>query len=133
MTETTETVEVEIKEEKKSNIVRRWYVVHTYSGHENKVKENLFNRIESMDMQDKIFQIEVPEENVVEIRGGKRVKKPKKVFPGYVLVEMILDEESWHVVRNTPGVSCFVGAGNKPIPLMEKDIRNILFNFLLNT
>lgn len=109
-----------------SQKTKRWYVVHTYSGHENKVKENLLRRVESMNMENRIFQIEVPEEKVIEIKDGKRVEKPKKIFPGYVLVEMIMDDDSWHVVRNTPGVTSFVGAGAKPIPLVEREVRKIL-------
>ena len=105
---------------------KKWYVVHTYSGHENKVKENLLRRLETMNMENLIFQIEVPEEKVIEIKDGKRVEKPRKIFPGYVLVEMILDDESWHVVRNTPGVTSFVGAGAKPVPLAEREVRKIL-------
>jgi len=105
---------------------KRWYVVHTYSGHENKVKKDLMMRIESLNMENRIFQIEVPEEKVIEIKDGKRVEKPRKIFPGYVLVEMILDDESWTVVRNTPGVTSFVGAGAKPVPLNEREVRKIL-------
>lgn len=105
---------------------KRWYVVHTYSGHENKVKENLLRRVESMKMENSIFQVEVPEEKVIELKDGKRVERPKKIFPGYVLVEMILSDESWHAVRNTPGVTSFVGAGNKPVALMDREVRKIL-------
>lgn len=105
---------------------KRWYVVHTYSGHESKVKNNLLRRVESMGMENRIFQVEVPEEKVIEIKDGKRLEKPKKIFPGYVLVEMILDEDAWHAVRNTPGVTSFVGAGNKPVPLMDREVRRIL-------
>lgn len=105
---------------------KRWYVVNTYSGHENKVKKDLMSRIEALNMENSIFQIEVPEEKVIEIKDGKRVEKPRKIFPGYVLVEMILDEEAWRVVRNTPGVTSFVGAGSKPVPLSEREVRKIL-------
>lgn len=105
---------------------KRWYVVHTYSGHESKVKANLLRRVESMGMENRIFQVEVPEEKVIEIKDGKRLEKPKKIFPGYILVEMILDEESWHAVRNTPGVTSFVGSANKPTPLMDREVRKIL-------
>ena len=93
---------------------KRWYVIHTYSGYENKVKANLEHRIESMGMEDKIFQVLVPMEDEIEIREGQRHTVQKKVYPGYVLVEMILDHESWFVVRNTPGVTGFVGSGNIP-------------------
>lgn len=124
---------VENNEETSSNTIdtktvakKRWYVVNTYSGHEGKVKSNLLRRVESMGMENRIFQVEVPEEKVIEIKDGKRVEKAKKIFPGYILVEMILDEESWHAVRNTPGVTSFVGASNKPVPLMDKEVRRIL-------
>ena len=104
---------------------KRWYVIHTYSGYENKVKANLEHRIESMGMEDKIFQVLVPMEDEIEIRQGQRHTVQKKVFPGYVLVEMILDPDSWFVVRNTPGVTSFVGGSNipgvrsEPVPLDE--------------
>ena len=104
----------------------RWYVVNTYSGHENKVKANLEHRIESMGMEDKIFQVLVPMEDEIEIRQGQRHTVQKKVYPGYVLVEMILDPDSWFVVRNTPGVTSFVGSGNKPTPLTDGEVRAIL-------
>lgn len=104
---------------------RKWYVVHTYSGYEDKVKENILRRVESMNMADRIFHVEVPEETVVEIKEGKRVEKPRKVFPGYVLVEMEMNEEAWHVVRNTPGVTSFVGSATKPTPLSDREVRKI--------
>src|SRR5262249_58040410 len=107
MTETT-TMETSKAPEK------RWYVIHTYSGYENKVKANLEHRIESMGMEDRIFQVLVPMEDEIEIRQGQRHTVQKKVYPGYVLVEMILDPESWFVVRNTPGVTSFVGGANIP-------------------
>ena len=105
---------------------RRWYVIHTYSGYENKVKTNLEHRISSMDMGDKIFQVLVPTEEEIEIKNGKRHPVERKVFPGYVLVEMIMDDDSWYVVRNTPGVTSFVGSGNKPTPLTDGEVRAIL-------
>ncbi|MDI3481927.1 MAG: transcription termination/antitermination protein NusG [Tepidanaerobacteraceae bacterium] len=105
---------------------KNWYVVHTYSGYENKVKANLEKRVESMGMQDKIFRVLVPMEEEVEIKNGKKKVTQRKVFPGYVLVEMIVTDDSWYVVRNTPGVTGFVGAGTKPIPLQEAEARNIL-------
>ena len=111
---------------------KRWYVIHTYSGYENKVKANLEHRIESMGMEDKIFQVLVPMEDEIEIRQGQRHTVQKKVYPGYVLVEMILDPESWFVVRNTPGVTSFVGGANipgvrnEPIPLDENEVKQIL-------
>ncbi|MNK55569.1 hypothetical protein D3C87_745820 [compost metagenome] len=104
---------------------RKWYVVNTYSGYESKVKENILRRAESMGLTDKIFHVEVPEETVVEIKEGKRQEKPRKVFPGYVLVEMEMDEDSWHVVRNTPGVTSFVGSATKPTPLSDREVRKI--------
>ena len=104
----------------------RWYVVHAYSGHEEKVKANLLKRVESMDMHDKIFDVLVPTEEVMEIKDGQRRKVAKRIFPGYILVNMIMSDESWYVVRNTPGVTSFVGSGNKPVPLQEKEVRAIL-------
>lgn len=106
-----------------------WYVVHTYSGYENKVKANLEKRIETMEMQDFIFRTIVPTSTEVEEKDGKRVEKEKKSFPGYVLVEMVMSDESWYVVRNTPGVTGFVGSygnGSKPNPLMPWEIDTIL-------
>jgi transcription termination/antitermination protein NusG len=108
---------------------RDWFVVHTYSGYENKVKANLERRIHSMGMQDKIFRVLVPMEDEVEFKDGKRKITPKKVFPGYVLVEMIMDDQSWYVVRNTQGVTGFVGSpgpGEKPVPLQDKEVKTIL-------
>lgn len=106
---------------------KRWYVVHTYSGYENKVKTNLEKRVQSMEMEDKIFRVLVPMEDEVETgRDGKKKTVKRKTFPGYVIVEMIVTDDSWYVVRNTPGVTGFVGSGTKPIPLEEQEIRNIL-------
>jgi transcription termination/antitermination protein NusG len=105
---------------------RRWYVIHTYSGYENKVKTNLEHRIQSMDMGDKIFQVLVPTEEEIEIKNGKRHPVEKKIYPGYVLVEMVMSDDSWYVVRNTPGVTAFVGSGNKPTELTEQEVRQIL-------
>jgi transcription termination/antitermination protein NusG len=112
---------------KKDN--RNWFVIHTYSGYENKVKANLERRIHSMNMAEKIFRVLVPMEDEVEFKDGKRKITPKKVFPGYVLVEMIMDDQSWYVVRNTQGVTGFVGSpgpGEKPVPLQEKEVKTIL-------
>ena len=103
-----------------------WYVIHSYSGYENKVQKNLLHRIESMNMQDKIFQVVVPTEEEVELRDGHRRTIERRVFPGYILVEMIIDEDSWYVVRNTPGVTGFVGSGNKPTPLRPEEVDKIL-------
>ncbi|HHT73197.1 MAG TPA: transcription termination/antitermination protein NusG [Firmicutes bacterium] len=105
---------------------KQWYVIHTYSGYENKVKANLERRVESMGMEDKIFRVVVPTEEVVEYKDGKRKVTPKKIFPGYVMVEMIITDDSWYVVRNTPGVTGFVGSGVKPIPLAEHEVHTIL-------
>ncbi|MFA6808010.1 MAG: transcription termination/antitermination protein NusG [Eubacteriales bacterium] len=103
-----------------------WYVIHTYSGYENKVKTNLEKRLESMNMEDKIFRVLVPMEDEIEIKNGKKKVTKRKVFPGYVLVEMDMTDASWYVVRNTPGVTGFVGSGTKPIPLMEHEVAAIL-------
>lgn len=105
---------------------KNWYVIHTYSGYENKVKANLEKRVESMNVGDKIFRILVPMEDIMEVKDGKKKMTQKKIFPGYVLVEMYLTDDSWYVVRNTPGVTGFVGAGSKPIPLIESEVANIL-------
>lgn len=109
-----------------SSGIKRWYVVQTYSGHEGKVKKDLLQRIESMDMGDHIFQVEVPEERVVEIKNGKRDEKQRKVFPGYVLVEMVFDKDSFRVVKDTPSVIGFVGVGAQAIPLSDKEVKRIL-------
>jgi transcriptional antiterminator NusG len=105
-----------------------WYVIHTYAGYENKVKTNLASRIQTMQMQDKIFDVVIPMEDVMEIKGGRKQVVQKKVFPGYLLVKMIYDDESWFVVRNTPGVTGFVssGTGQKPTPLSRREVERIL-------
>jgi transcriptional antiterminator NusG len=105
---------------------KQWYAVHTYSGHENKVKTNIERRAESMNLKDKIFRIIVPTEAELRTRGGKRQEVQRKVFPGYVLIEMILDENTWHLVKSTTGVTGFVTSGNKPVPLQDKEIQAIL-------
>ena len=106
---------------------RRWYVIHTYSGYENKVKSSLEHRAETMDLKDHIFQVVVPTEEEVEIKDNRKVSTIKKVFPGYVLVEMILTDKSWYVVRNTSGVTGFVGTDNKqPVPLTDTEVKAIL-------
>jgi transcriptional antiterminator NusG len=105
---------------------RAWYVVHCYSGYENKVRHNLEQRIESMGMKDKIFDVVVPTEEEIEVREGKRRTIERRVFPGYILVNMILTEESWYVVRNTPGVTGFVGMGNNPTPLRPEEVAQII-------
>jgi len=103
-----------------------WFVVHTYAGYENKVKANLQSRISSMNMEEKIFEVTIPMEDVMEIKSGKKQVVSRKVFPGYLLVRMDLDDDSWYVVRNTPGVTGFVGSGTKPIPLSEREVDRIL-------
>lgn len=105
---------------------KKWYVVHTYSGYEGKVKKNLEKRIESMLMQDKIFRIIVPTEDQIEYKDGRKLISKKKIFPGYVLVEMVMNDDSWYVVRNTPGVTGFVGSGTRPVPLEPSEVRSIL-------
>ncbi len=105
---------------------RAWYVVHCYSGYENKVRHNLEQRIESMGMKDRIFDVVVPTEEEIEVREGKRRTIERRVFPGYILVNMILSEESWYVVRNTPGVTGFVGMGNTPTPLRPDEVAAII-------
>jgi len=110
---------------------KQWYVVNTYSGHENKVKEKLEMRAESMDMQDYIFRVVIPEEKVVEVKDGVTKEKTKKMFPGYILVEMVMTDEAWYVVRNTPGVTGFIGSsgkGAKPTPLQPYEVDSILGN-----
>lgn len=104
---------------------RRWYVLHTYSGYEETVAKNLKQRIESLDMQDKIFSVMVPKEKKIKIKAGKRKTVEEKIFPGYVLVEMIVTDDSWYVVRNTPSVTGFVGSGTIPTPLGEEEVKKI--------
>ena len=112
--------------------VRSWYIIHTYSGQEDRVKKNLEQRIETMDVKDKIFQVVVPTEEEIEIKEGRRKPVQRKVFPGYILVQMEMDDESWHVVRNTPGVTGFVSAEDererrpKPVPLEEREVEQIM-------
>ncbi len=105
---------------------RHWYVIHCYSGYENKVRKNLEQRVETMGMKDKIFDVVIPTQEEIEVRDGKRRTVERHVFPGYVLVEMILEEESWFVVRNTPGVTGFVGMGDEPTPLRDDEVAQIM-------
>jgi transcriptional antiterminator NusG len=105
---------------------RQWYVVHCYSGYENKVKRNLEQRTSSMGMEGFIFQVIVPTEEEIEVREGKRRTYQRRVFPGYILVEMVMTDDSWYVVRNTPGVTGFVGMGTKPTPLREEEVQRIM-------
>ncbi|MDP3385634.1 MAG: transcription termination/antitermination protein NusG [Firmicutes bacterium HGW-Firmicutes-18] len=101
----------------------KWYVVHTYSGHENKVKANIEKLVENREMQDIVFEVRVPTEEHVEIKNGKKIVKEKKKFPGYVIIKMIMTDESWYLVRNTRGVTGFVGPGTKPIPLSDLEVK----------
>lgn len=104
---------------------RRWYVLHTYSGYEENVSQNLKQRIGSMDMEDRIFNILIPTEKKIKIKNGKRKVLEEKIFPGYVLVEMIVNDESWYVVRNTPHVTGFIGTGTTPTPISEKEVKEL--------
>lgn len=109
-----------------SNLGRRWYVLHTYSGYEENVKHNLEQRIESFDMSDKIFNVLVPKEKKIKIKNNKRTVVEEKIYPGYVLIEMIVTDDSWYVVRNTPNVTGFVGSGTTPTPVDQKEIEALL-------
>ncbi len=104
---------------------RNWYVIHTYSGYENAVARNLRQRIESLGMEDKIFNVVVPTEKKIKIKGGKRVEEEEKIYPGYILVDMIVTDDSWYVVRNTPRVTGFVGSGVYPVPIGEKELNEL--------
>lgn len=117
--------ETKIEEPKQDAAKGRWYVVHTYSGHENKVAATLKQKIKASGFEDRIFEILVPTQEKIEVREGKKVTLQEKIFPGYILVKMILNDESWHAVRSTPGVTSFVGTGNKPTPLEEKEVNTI--------
>lgn len=134
LTENIENTEAPAKEpvnEEKSEIgstdgQKKWYIVHTITGHENKVKVNLEKRIEYMNMGEKIFRVEVPQKTITQVKGGKKTEREEKIFPGYVLVEMIMDEDSWYVVRHTAGVTKFVGSQKKPIPAKDSEIKKII-------
>jgi transcription termination/antitermination protein NusG len=104
----------------------QWYVLHTYSGYENKVKKSIESRVESLDLHDRVFEIVVPTQDEIEIRSGQRHTVQRKVFPGYVLVRMLLDDETWYALRNTPGVTGFVSIQNKPVPLGENEVQAIM-------
>ncbi|MCY0887445.1 MAG: transcription termination/antitermination protein NusG [Alicyclobacillaceae bacterium] len=111
------------------NLEKQWFVIHTYSGYENKVKNNLESRVQTMGMEDKIFRVLVPTEEEMEVKNGKRKVVQRKVYPGYVMVEMIMTDDSWYVVRNTPGVTGFVGSsgsGSKPTPLLGDEVQSIM-------
>lgn len=105
---------------------RHWYAIHTYAGYENAVERNLKQRVESLGMQDKIFNVLVPTEKIIKVKGGKRVEVDEKFYPGYVLVDMIVTDDSWYVVRNTPRVTGFVGAGTTPVPMSQEEIDAIM-------
>lgn len=105
---------------------RNWYAVHTYAGHENKVKTTIERRAESMNLKDKVFRILIPTELELRTRNGKKREIQRKIFPGYVLIEMVLDDTTWYLVKSTTGVTGFVSSGNKPVPLQDKEIQNIL-------
>ena len=115
-----------IAEQEAPSKEKRWYVIHTYSGYEDRVKKNLEHRVQTMDVKDRIFEVVVPTEDEIEIRDGQRRTVARKVFPGYILVHMTLDDASWYVVRNTPGVTGFVGSGNRPVPLADQEVKAIL-------
>jgi transcriptional antiterminator NusG len=122
---TTEASHSTVASSDKSADQGKWYIVHTYSGHENKVAKSLHQRIESMGFEDRIFEIIVPTRDTVKVSQGKKENVKEKIFPGYVLVRMILDDESWLLVRTTQGVTAFIGAGNKPTPISEKEVEAI--------
>jgi transcriptional antiterminator NusG len=105
---------------------KNWYAVHTYAGHENKVKTNIERRAESMNLTDKVFRILIPTEQELRTRNGKKREVQRKIFPGYILIQMVLDDSTWYLVKSTTGVTGFVSSGNKPVPLQEKEIANIL-------
>src|SRR3990167_6583807 len=104
---------------------RRWYAIHTYCGYEDAVAQNLRQRVESLSFEDKIFNVLVPKEKKIKIRSGKRENTEEKIYPGYVLVEMVVDDDSWYVVRNTPGVTGFIGAGTVPTPLSDAEVKTL--------
>lgn len=104
----------------------QWYAVHTYSGYENAVARNLKQRIESLGMEDKIFEVVVPTEKKIKVKGGKRVTEEERVYPGYILVKMVVDDDSWYVVRNTPRVTGFVGSGIHPVPMSQKEVDTLM-------
>jgi transcription termination/antitermination protein NusG len=128
VTEVTEEEEEEVAPAEPSPYDRpgNWFVVHTYAGYENKVKQNLASRVRSMNVEDRIYEVVIPMEDVIEFKGGRKVVVQKKVFPGYLLVRQELDDDSWYVVRNTPGVTGFVGSGAKPTPVSRREVEDIL-------
>lgn len=117
----------------KINEGRNWYAIHTYAGYENAVLRNLKQRIESLGMEDKIFDVVIPMEKKIKIKAGKRVEEEEKVYPGYILVDMIVDDDSWYVVRNTPRVTGFVGSGVHPVPLSEAEAQSLFSRMSADT
>lgn len=127
MADIAPSVKKEIHDETKPNPAdARWYTIHTYAGYENAVERNLKQRIESLGMENKIFEVVVPTEKKIRVKGGKRIVEEEKIYPGYILVRMIVDDDSWFVVRNTPRVTGFVGAGNTPIPMEETEVSSLM-------
>ncbi len=127
MADIAPSVKKEIKDETKPNpLEARWYTIHTYAGYEGAVERNLKQRIDSLGMEDKIFDVVVPTEKKIRVKGGKRVVEEEKIYPGYVLVRMIVDDDSWFVVRNTPRVTGFVGSGNTPVPMDEAEVASLM-------
>ena len=123
--EPTQTLDEAVNKPAVNTELGKWYIVHTYSGHENKVKKSLQQRIQSLGFEDRIFDIIVPTRNTIKVSQGKKETVKEKIFPGYVLIRMILDDESWLLVRTTQGVTAFIGAGNKPTPISEKEVEAI--------
>lgn len=121
----SQALEEPVEGEPKASDLAKWYIVHTYSGHENKVAKSLHQRVESMGFEDRIFDIIVPTRDTIKVSQGKKENVKEKIFPGYVLVKMILDDESWLLVRTTQGVTAFIGAGNKPTPISDKEVKAI--------
>lgn len=113
------------EEQKQASEAAKWYIVHTYAGHENKVSKNLQQRVQSLGFENRIFDVIVPTRNTIKVSQGKKENVQEKIFPGYVLVKMILDDETWLLVRSTQGVTAFIGAGNKPTPISEKEVEAI--------
>lgn len=112
---------------------RHWYAIHTYSGYENAVERNLKQRVESLGMHDKIFNVVVPTEKIIKVKNGKRTEIDEKIYPGYVLVDMIVTDDSWYVVRNTPCVTGFVGSGTSPVPLSESEVQSLFSRMQAHT
>lgn len=123
--EETTTTSPQFSDEAK-NLEPRWYTIHTYAGYENAVERNLKQRIESLGMEHKIFEVVVPTEKKIRIKGGKRVVEEEKIYPGYILVRMVVDEDSWFVVRNTPRVTGFVGSGVTPVPMSDEEVKSLM-------